>query len=115
MFSVFLFYFCQQGRGGKGVIYTWAAGNGDLTDNCNGDGYVNSIYTIGVTSVEEGQNAWYSEVCAASLAATYGGSSNNRYLVRVTIYRYRYPECTIVLNFFKSLKHCWLPEELNQK
>ncbi|XP_076100714.1 proprotein convertase subtilisin/kexin type 6-like isoform X2 [Mytilus galloprovincialis] len=73
-----------SGRGGKGVIYTWASGNGETTDNCNGDGYVNSIYTIGVTSVEEGQNAWYSEVCAASLAATYGGSSNNRYLTSTT-------------------------------
>ncbi|XP_063426114.1 furin-like protease 1, isoforms 1/1-X/2 [Mytilus trossulus] len=72
------------GRGGKGVIYTWAAGNGQTTDNCNGDGYVNSIYTIGVTSVEEGQNAWYSEVCAAALVATYGGSSNNRYLTSTT-------------------------------
>jgi hypothetical protein len=27
------------------VIYTWAAGNGGLSDNCNADGYVNSIYT----------------------------------------------------------------------
>ncbi|XP_052106655.1 proprotein convertase subtilisin/kexin type 6-like [Mytilus californianus] len=73
-----------NGRGGKGVIYTWAAGNGETSDNCNGDGYVNSIYTIGVTSVEEGQNAWYSEVCAAALVATYGGSSNNRYLTSTT-------------------------------
>ncbi|VDI45925.1 Hypothetical predicted protein, partial [Mytilus galloprovincialis] len=72
------------GRDGKGVIYTWAAGNGDLTDNCNGDGYTNSIYTIGVTSVEEGENAWYSEVCSAALVATYGGSSNNRYLTSTT-------------------------------
>ncbi|CAG2222108.1 unnamed protein product [Mytilus edulis] len=46
-----------NGRGGKGVIYTWAAGNGQTTDNCNGDGYTNSIYTIGVTSVAEGKNA----------------------------------------------------------
>ncbi|XP_071161254.1 furin-like protease 1 [Mytilus edulis] len=73
-----------NGRGGKGVIYTWAAGNGETTDNCNGDGYTNSIYTIGVTSVEEGKNAWYSEVCAAALVATYGGSSNDRYLTSTT-------------------------------
>jgi hypothetical protein len=65
------------------VIYTWAAGNGGLSDNCNADGYVNSIYTIGITSVRSGQNAWYSEVCAAALAATYGGSSEDRYLVSV--------------------------------
>lgn len=85
-------YFYQQGRGGKGVIYTWAAGNGETTDNCNGDGYTNSIYTIGVTSVEEGKNAWYSEVCAAALVATYGGSSNDRYLVKFILYWYRYAQ-----------------------
>ncbi|XP_063426267.1 proprotein convertase subtilisin/kexin type 6-like [Mytilus trossulus] len=73
-----------NGRGGKGVIYTWASGNGRTIDNCNGDGYTNSIYTIGVTSVEEGKNAWYSEVCAAALVATYGGSSNDRYLTSTT-------------------------------
>lgn len=70
----------QNGRGGKGAIYTWAAGNGDTGDNCNADGYTNSIYTIGITSVEIGKNAWYSEVCAAAMAATYGGSSRDRYL-----------------------------------
>ena len=74
----------SKGRGGKGVIYTWAAGNGGLSDNCNGDGYVNSIYTIGITSVRSGQNARYSEVCAAALAATYGGSSEDRYLTSTT-------------------------------
>ena len=63
------------------MIYTWAAGNGQLLDNCNGDGYVNSIYTIGITSVQSSQNAWYSEVCTAALAATYGGSSKDRFLV----------------------------------
>lgn len=74
-----------NGRGGKGVIFTWASGNGDTSDNCNADGYVNSIYTIGITSVQLGQNAWYSEVCAAAMAATYGGSSrDNKYLTTTT-------------------------------
>ncbi|XP_063426115.1 proprotein convertase subtilisin/kexin type 6-like [Mytilus trossulus] len=73
-----------NGRGGKGVIYTWASGNGEKYDNCNGDGYTNSIYTIGVTSVGEGKDAWYSEVCAAALAATYGGSIDYRYLTSTT-------------------------------
>ena len=73
------------GRGNKGVIFTWAAGNGGKSDNCNGDGYVNSIYTIGITSLQSGQNAWYSEVCTAALAATYGGSSTDRYLVSCSI------------------------------
>ncbi|KAK3592930.1 hypothetical protein CHS0354_011730 [Potamilus streckersoni] len=69
------------GRSGKGAIFTWAAGNGYHYDNCNGDGYVNSIYTIGVTSLDStGKPAFYSEVCAAAMATTYGGSSSSRYL-----------------------------------
>lgn len=63
------------------MIYTWAAGNGDTSDNCNGDGYVNSIFTIAITSVQQGENAWYSEVCAAAFAATYGGSKLDQHLV----------------------------------
>lgn len=70
----------SNGRGGKGVIYTWAAGNGDTSDNCNGDGYVNSIFTIAITSVQQGENAWYAEVCAAAFAATYGGSKLDQHL-----------------------------------
>ncbi|XP_060592456.1 neuroendocrine convertase 2-like [Ruditapes philippinarum] len=34
------------GRGGKGVIYSWASGNGGDYDDCNADGYSNNIYTI---------------------------------------------------------------------
>lgn len=64
-----------QGRGAKGVIYVWAAGNGGLNDNCNGDGYVKSIYTIPITSVgADGRAAYYAEVCAPVFAATYSGN-----------------------------------------
>ncbi|CAC5394106.1 FURIN [Mytilus coruscus] len=75
----------ERGRNGKGSIYVWAAGNGELDDNCNGDGYVNSIYTIGITGAQSGENAYYSEVCSAALAATYGGSSEDRYLTTTSI------------------------------
>ncbi|KAL3861844.1 hypothetical protein ACJMK2_007858 [Sinanodonta woodiana] len=69
-----------SGRSGKGSIFTWAAGNGEKFDNCNADGYVNSIYTIGVTGLDStGIPAIYSEVCAAAMATTYGGTST-RYL-----------------------------------
>ncbi|XP_071160494.1 furin-like [Mytilus edulis] len=74
----------NNGRNGKGVIYIWAAGNGGTTDNCNADGYVNSIYTVAITSVQIGQNAWYSEVCAPVLAAAYGGSKLDRFLTTTT-------------------------------
>ncbi|KAL3861834.1 hypothetical protein ACJMK2_007848 [Sinanodonta woodiana] len=67
-----------SGRSGKGSIYTWAAGNGGMDDNCNADGYVNSIYTIGVTSLDStGIPAYYSEVCAAVMATTYGGTNTS--------------------------------------
>ncbi|VDI05583.1 furin [Mytilus galloprovincialis] len=73
------------GRNGKGVIYVISAGNGGLDDNCNADGYANSIYTIAITSVQIGKNAFYSEVCAPALAATYGGSYMDKYLTTTTI------------------------------
>ncbi|HVJ45677.1 MAG TPA: S8 family serine peptidase, partial [Luteolibacter sp.] len=44
-----------NGRGGKGTIFTWAAGNGGgatYQDNSNFDGYANSIYTIAVAALE---------------------------------------------------------------
>lgn len=63
-----------QGRNGKGAIYTWAAGNGGLDDNCNCDGYASSIYTISITSISyDLEGAWYSERCTSVLAGTYGG------------------------------------------
>ncbi|CAC5402781.1 Furin-like protease 2,Proprotein convertase subtilisin/kexin type 6,Furin-like protease 1, isoform 1-CRR,Proprotein convertase subtilisin/kexin type 5,Furin-like protease 1, isoforms 1/1-X/2 [Mytilus coruscus] len=73
-----------NGRNGKGAIYIWAAGNGQSSDNCNGDGYVNSIYTVAISSAMIGYNAWYSEVCAPALAVAYGGSEHDRYLTTTT-------------------------------
>ena len=51
------------GRGGKGVIYVWAGGNGlDYGDNSNYDGYANWRYTIAVgASTSAGKQSWYSE------------------------------------------------------
>lgn len=43
----------ETGRGGRGNIYIWAAGNsGQSGANTNYDGYVNSRYTIGVGAVD---------------------------------------------------------------
>lgn len=55
------------GRNGKGNIYVWAGGNGrDQQDNCNYDGYANSIYTIAVGAIDHmGYQSWYSESCSA--------------------------------------------------
>ena len=41
-------------------------------DDCNADGYVNSIYTMGIGSVNEhGVSTYYGEHCAAMMAVTY--------------------------------------------
>ena len=62
----------ENGRGGLGNIYTWAAGNGrNNSDNSNYDGWVNSIYTIGVGAHgNDGVVSWYSEPGASMLIST---------------------------------------------
>lgn len=56
-----------RGRGGRGVVYVWAAGNGRARgDNCNYDGYANSRLTVTVGAVDaSGAGTAYSEDCAA--------------------------------------------------
>ncbi|PAA86852.1 hypothetical protein BOX15_Mlig002553g2, partial [Macrostomum lignano] len=70
----------QSGRVGLGSIYIWASGNGGQKgDNCNTDGYTNSIYTLSVNSVSEfGAVPWYSEPCSSTLAATYSSGEERR-------------------------------------
>ncbi|XP_009573083.1 PREDICTED: proprotein convertase subtilisin/kexin type 4, partial [Fulmarus glacialis] len=65
--------FYTEGRGGLGSVFIWASGNGGINyDNCNCDGYANSIYTLSVGSVlADGQRPWYSEGCSAILTTTY--------------------------------------------
>ncbi|XP_039987711.1 proprotein convertase subtilisin/kexin type 7 [Xiphias gladius] len=66
------------GRRGFGSIFVVASGNGgQFNDNCNYDGYANSIYTITIGAVDEnGRMPFYAEECAAMLAVTFssGGS-----------------------------------------
>ncbi|XP_050402514.1 furin-like protease kpc-1 isoform X5 [Patella vulgata] len=66
-----------KGRDGKGSIFVWASGNGGRDgDNCNCDGYTNSIYTLSISSVTENGNIpWYSEACSSTLATTYSSGS----------------------------------------
>ncbi|XP_054529689.1 proprotein convertase subtilisin/kexin type 4 isoform X14 [Pan troglodytes] len=62
-----------KGRGGLGTLFIWASGNGGLHyDNCNCDGYTNSIHTLSVGSTtQQGRVPWYSEACASTLTTTY--------------------------------------------
>ncbi|XP_070478424.1 proprotein convertase subtilisin/kexin type 4 isoform X5 [Equus przewalskii] len=66
-----------QGRGGRGTLFVWASGNGGLHyDNCNCDGYTNSIHTLSVGSAtRRGRVPWYSEACASTLTTTYSSGA----------------------------------------
>ncbi|XP_069080809.1 proprotein convertase subtilisin/kexin type 7 isoform X2 [Pleurodeles waltl] len=61
------------GRRGFGSIFVVASGNGgQYKDNCNYDGYANSIYTVTIGAVdEEGNMPFYAEECASMLAVTF--------------------------------------------
>ncbi|KAF2088169.1 neuroendocrine convertase [Saccharata proteae CBS 121410] len=63
----------QKGRQGRGSIYVFAAGNGAANeDNCNFDGYTNSIYSVTVGAIEKRNiHPYYSEKCSAQLVVTY--------------------------------------------
>lgn len=69
----------QEGRQGKGNIYVFAAGNGaGAGDNCNFDGYTNSIYSITVGAIDrKGLHPYYSEKCSAQLVVTYSSGSGD--------------------------------------
>ncbi|KIW23027.1 uncharacterized protein PV07_11259 [Cladophialophora immunda] len=63
----------QNGRNGLGSVFVFAAGNGAASqDNCNFDGYTNSIYSITVGGIDRaGNHPYYSEACSAQLVVTY--------------------------------------------
>lgn len=69
----------QEGRGGLGSVYVFASGNGAANgDNCNFDGYTNSIYSITVGAIDRtGKHPYYSEHCSAQLVVTYSSGSGD--------------------------------------
>lgn len=78
-----------KGRNGKGSIFIWASGNGGKDhDNCNCDGYTNSIWTLSISSAtERGLVPWYSEKCSSTLATTYSsGSKDERQVVTTDLH-----------------------------
>ena len=66
-----------NGRSGKGSIYVWASGNGGRdNDDCNCDGYSNSIYTVSISSTTKNGNVpWFSEHCSSILATAYSSGT----------------------------------------
>jgi len=69
----------NKGRGGLGSIFVFASGNGGAQeDNCNFDGYTNSIYSITVGAVDRrGEHPYYSELCSAQMVVTYSSGAGD--------------------------------------
>lgn len=69
----------QKGRAGKGSVFVFASGNGGAVDDqCNFDGYTNSIYSITVGAIDrKGLHPYYSEACAAVMVVTYSSGSGD--------------------------------------
>ncbi|TFY82973.1 hypothetical protein EWM64_g1044, partial [Hericium alpestre] len=67
----------QNGREGKGSVFVFASGNGAASgDQCNFDGYTNSIYSVTVAAVDyKGLHPYYSEACAANMVVAYSSGS----------------------------------------
>ena len=66
-----------RGRSGKGSIFVWASGNGGRhIDDCNCDGYTNSIFTLSISSASQaGFKPWYLEQCSSTLATTFSSGT----------------------------------------
>ncbi|KAI0983309.1 hypothetical protein GJ496_007958 [Pomphorhynchus laevis] len=69
----------NNGRHGKGSIYVWASGDGGIYDDCNCDGYTNSMWTISINSaIINGETAIYDESCSSTLASTFSNSGSRK-------------------------------------
>jgi kexin len=76
----------NHGRDGKGSIFVFASGNGAAYgDQCNFDGYTNSIYSVTVSAIDHmGLHPMYSEACAANMIAAYS-SGSGKHIVTVRL------------------------------
>ena len=98
------------GRQGYGSIYVVASGNGGSAgDNCNYDGYANSIFTITIGAVDEtGHMPYYAEECASMLAVTFSSGSSLMRSIVCIIYlsphplKYFYFESSLSYSIFIS-------------
>jgi hypothetical protein len=78
----------NKGRGGKGSVFVFASGNGGgFQDQCNFDGYTNSIYSVTVASIDyKGLHPYYSEACAANMIVAYS-SGSGQHIVRDLLFQ----------------------------
>ncbi|XP_017268681.2 furin-like protease kpc-1 [Kryptolebias marmoratus] len=77
----------HKGRGGRGSIFVWAAGNGGMQqDHCGADGYVNSIYNIAIGAITQtGKPTYFGEPCPGVMAVTLTGAGVGGPLPLVTV------------------------------
>jgi len=70
----------QNGRQGKGSVFVFASGNGGRSaDQCNFDGYTNSIFSVTVAAIDfRGLHPDYSEACAANMVVAYSSGGGNQ-------------------------------------
>ncbi len=68
-----------KGRKGLGSLFVFATGNGGAVyDNCNFDGYTNSIFTITIGAIDRtNEHPKYSEECSAQMAVTYSSGQGS--------------------------------------
>ena len=75
----------SAGRGGRGLIYTWAAGNGAPTDNSNYDGQANYYGVMAIAALnDKGQKASYSEPGANLWISTHAGEFCTSHTITTT-------------------------------
>lgn len=84
----------QNGRGGKGSVFVFASGNGGAVDDqCNFDGYTNSIYSITISAIDrKGLHPFYSEGCSANMVVTYSSGSGDNIVGRMLLIFPRKPK-----------------------
>lgn len=80
----------QRGRSGKGSIFVFAAGNGGgADDQCNFDGYTNSIFSLSIGAMDrKGLHPYYSELCAAMIAVAPSSGSGDHIVSCLRVFHY---------------------------
>lgn len=72
----------DAGRGGRGVVYTWAAGNGSPTDRSDYDGQATYHAVIAVAALtDQGTKSSYSEEGSNLLVSAYGGEFCDTHMI----------------------------------
>jgi proprotein convertase subtilisin/kexin type 7 len=85
----------KEGRCGCGSVYVVASGNGgQFGDNCNFDGYANSMYTATIGSItEDNKTPYYAEKCTTTLGVTYSSGMTPQRKITTTDLKWNSQGC----------------------